>query len=526
MKKMSVLLVMLVMAVAFAGCPRAPQDPASGDGYTIPPLEVKQGIHVYLDLNAETKAEAEKGNSYPGLPINVRRQVGANLKGQASWLWLVAYAWNDLGKGGGNYYNQWYLPIDGGVVDETIFLPVGGYSIQAVVMDKSYNGLFDYWTSAKVTTVEITRVTLDFDFLYSYNIEVQMFAVPGTFSDGSEVVVLDVHGNSYSGTLRNLDIGQVGFDLSIPLDFEGNALALTDIFGQKVLANFPLKLYELLGVSLLEYPYCLSYQLPTEAGQLAFDVRFGFESLYVRVNGVEFNSIQEAVKLSSSPMTVEIGDGDYYGFDLTGLGAKDVRLVGLGANRTRLVRDESGDPIIHMDASGKAGKAGGNRLIMENLSVIGYTTDYWLPSVDLWGCDLEAKNCYFEGSGPSLVTVAYPLQVLVSHCLFNSNANAVQLEYYNPAAVWVQDCIFTGWSYAAVYLPTAESNGYAGMTLANCCVFGFDVVPTAPVFVPTTNFIFDDPLIDWVNTKLPMRPDSPCIGTATDGGNIGLLWSE
>lgn len=565
-KNTLVMIMGIVMLVAFAGCPRAPHDPgASGDGQFVPPVvppvvlpepEVQQGLLFQGSLSDDdvdkaveklaaksaekmAKAAKKKGEkAYANIPNASLIAMGDAFKAKAAMLRLEVCendGYGKDGKGGGysNCAGHDFLLVNG---EWHGFVPLnpGNYWVRAQLIDKEGYPLFEASTWATVNQGCNTKVGLRFDFLDYYQFYLGVYNLPEIGLQGSGVRILEYSTDTeYYGYGYRDEFHWIMY-FNLPLDFIGGSMYFVDQSGTPI--NGPDGQPLTWNLSLIPWQinwpyfdfsdeYLLAYQ-PAASGTLTADVSFAYEERYIRVGGIEFNDIGEAVKLSSSPMTIELGPGDYLGFWANGAdSAKDVRIVGSGANMTRLVRDDNDGAIIVMDPTVKAAKGGGYRLILESLAVSAYSsTTAWPPSaIQLWDCGFEAYNCYFENSSAPTISLTDQLQVLVDHCWFqNGGAPAIWLNYYDPTQVRVQNSIFTGWQFEAVYLGTYYESGADGMAITNCCFSGG--VPTGPEFVQTTNPIFVDPMLDW-QTKLPL-PGSPCIGAANDGTNIGLMWTE
>ena len=538
-KSMLIVMVAVLMVAVFAGCPRAPQEPdTSGDGQFVPPVvppepEVQQGLIFQGNLYPEEKT-AEKYGVYPGIPNANLQAMGDAFKAKAATLCLAIYEDGGYGKGGG-YSDCLYrsFPLVNGEWYGFVPLNPGSYSVQAQLADKDGYRLFEASSTAVVNADQNTNVGLRFDFLQYYSFRLGVYNLPDIGIWDSEVHILEYSTDmEYYGHGSRDDYHWVmWFDL--PLDFLGGTMYFVDQFGIPV--NGPDGQPLIWNLSMVPWQidwdnfnfgseWLMAYQ-PAVAGSITVDVSFAYEERYIRVNGFEFNSVAEAVQQSASPVTVELGAGDYLGFWANGADAKDVRIVGVGANRTRLVRDDNDGAIIMMDPVPSGQKAGGWRLILDNLTVSAYSNaTSWPPSaIQLWGCAFDAYNCYFEGSQSPIVCLSSSEEVVANHCWFQiGDSLAILLDYYDPARVRVQNSIFTGWQFTALWLSTYYDNGADGMVLTNCCFSGG--VSSGPEFVLTTNPIFTDPMLDW-QTKLPL-PGSPCIGTGTGGSNIGLLWTE
>ena len=541
MKKIAVaskLMLVVAMVMAFTGCPRHTSEPGpSGSGQNVPPEpQIQQGLSFYINLN-DGAEKAEKYGLYAGIPNSYLHQMGDAFKSKATYLELTICPSGGMGgrgKGGGysNCLSPERFEIVGGICQGFVPVNSGSYYINARIQDWNDYDLFEAYADAEVNSGQNVKVGLEFNFLYQYPFTIGVYNLPQVAMQASNARILSYTNIEYYGS-GHYESNRWVFNFDLPLDFPGGTMYFVDSNGNAVpdSQGNPLQWDISLVPWMLDWTtfsigqeHIMAYQPNTAAGSISPDVSFAYESRSIRVSGVDFDSIGDAVKNSSSPMTIELGEGDYIGFWANGSNAKDVRIVGQGAIRTRLVRDQNDGSIVVMDPT--ATKGGGYRLVLENLSVSGYSNsgDWVDSSIKLWGCAFEAHNCYFEGSEmASLVQLAYPLGVFVDHCWFQANNNgAIWLDYYSPEMVTVQNSIFTGWNFEAVYMATYDVNGADGMILTNCCVSGG--VPTGPEFIPVTNFIFADPLLNW-QTKLPL-PGSPCIGAATDGGNIGLLWAE
>jgi hypothetical protein len=520
MRKQVLALVAVCLFVALlSGCPK-PVEP------------VKQGVSVYIDLNSSVPVGDQKGYSYPEIPLGYQRQIGAAFKAQAAWLELTFYMeYTEEDKGGG-YPTQEIvrtIPVVDGIAQDTIALAVGRYSVGSRILNTNWQPLFEAYGETEVVANTVTPTELEFDFLYSYTMNFQITGLPAV--SVASVLAID-QGNVEYNTITFYQNGDGLYAyIGLPLSFDGSALMLNLNDGGQLLVDLPLTMYAVnFGLYNLGDYYPIAYQAPESAGQVVIDATFGFEERFIRVNGLDYQSIQEAALSSTNP-TIMVGPGDYYGLELNPGLARSVTIIGAGAGVTRIFSGDSG-PAIMMDAgAGGLGKAAiAPTLRLANVAVDAYNS---YVGISVWGCSLDMSNChvfgggYFQGGGgTSLVMAGNPSGVSIDHCLFESDAAfAIELDNYQSDLVSVKNSIFASYQQLynpALYLATYDSNGSAGLLYRNCCFWQVNQAWPADVFCD--NAITADPMLDWM-TMLPAE-GSPCIDAGDDGFNIGLIWSK
>lgn len=504
---LGLVLSLLIMAL-LSGCPK-PVDPP-----------VTQGLSVYIDLNSVATGD-QKGADYPDVPLGFQRQIGKAFKDKAANVELSIYeSLGEIKGGGGPDYSLYrMLPVIDGVAQGQIALPVGIYWLSAKILDQDYRPLFEAYGDIEVVADTVSETELEFDFLYSYMMNLQVTGLPAM--EIESVTAIDQNGIEYSAANSFFDGGDLFVYIDLPLSFTGSALVINQIGGGQLLADFPLTLY-MVNFAMYDFSdyYPLAYQAPQSAGQVAIIASFGFEKRFIRVDGLDYNSIQEAALSSANP-TIMVGPGDYYGLELSGNLTRSVTIYGAGAGVTRIIPNGNG-PIISMDyPTGGLGKAAiAPTLRLANVTIDAYGS---YAGLSLWGCGLDMSNCHILGSGGTVVMMGSPAGVSVNHCLFEGSGGfAIELSNYQSNLVSLKNSIFMGYQMTALYLDTYDTNGADGLVYQSCCFSGMD--QAWPMAVTCQSAITADPMLDW-ETMLPTE-GSPCLDAGDDGFNIGLLWSE
>lgn len=502
------LVLSLLVVALLSGCPK-PVDPP-----------VKQGISVYIDLNSSVATGDQKGYDYPEIPLGYQRQIGAAFKAQAAWLELTFNADFAVGKGGGYPGQQTVrtIPVVGGIAQDTIALAVGKYWVGSRILNSNWQPLFDAYGETEVVANTVNQMELEFDFMYSYMIDFQITGLPAVSVDS--VAAVDQDNEEYSAvTFYQNNDGLYAY-IELPLSFEGSALVLELDDGGQLLVDLPLTMYTInFGLYNLGDYYPLAYQEPQSAGQMTINASFGFEKPFVRVDGNDYDFIQDAVLSGPSPV-VMVGPGRYPGFELPLGSERPVTIIGAGANKTRILPKDGG-LAIRVDAAAGEGKALIPPLIrIVNATIEGYNA---YAGMALWGCSLEMVNCHAVGNNNSLILLGQPGSIIVDHCLFEGGGGfAIEVDNYDSPII-VRNSIFSGYQWTALYLATYDSDGSIGLYYRNCC-FWDQVDQAWPADVSCGNAIVADPMLDW-ETMMP-QAGSPCIDAGDDGNSIGLLWSE
>ncbi len=519
MKKCGVLAILFVLAAVLTGCPWLISQP------------VKQGVHIRLDLN--TDADTEKGYGYPEIPLNHLRQVGDAFKSKAAYLELEFYPQSPIyGKMGGDVpppgYRYESIPIVDGVAEKKVALNVGDYWLTSTVVDDRYNNLFDANETLTVEAGQVTEAEIEVDFMYQYDFRLQICDLPAEFGYNSQIRVIDLDGNSWYSQYAYPEDDCLQALVPLPLSFKGGSMVISDLdTGIEVLADLPLILYALdFNTYDLSSSYWVGYQPPTTAGQVEIEVSFAYQNRYVRVNGLDYNSIQEAIDSNDTPVEIQLGQGEYPGFTLGPDDGKIISITGQGAAKTSLIKPKGSPNVIYAElAVGKGG--GAPTLSLNDLAVVSsYQSMMSMPVpgnlIQLSGMSLLAYNCVFENYDGFSVSVYYPQQVNVNRCVFWANSMpSLELNGYDGQSSMVYDSIFQSWAndYIAIMLPTFEQDGQIG-TFNNCLMTGS---PVHPEFEVPNWLIGQDPLLYWPGI---LDPASPCIGAGLQGHDIGLLWAE
>lgn len=549
MKKIMTMTAVMMAAMVLVGCP-AVQVPAPNNGDGNVPIEMGS-LHIEGDLYGR---DGEKILSHANLI-----EIGETFKAKARSINIYLYEKFEYGTYGANHqYNFSFPVVDGHFEGTAEGIFPATYEGWININDERGYSLFVNREASEVVIEagQISEMAVTVDFLRSYIFYVVINNLPGSYGEWGEAMLLSRDGNQYPIYWYNYGPEPRTFNAWVPLDFEGGAISITDQNGTTYLADLPLVVADLDWYSynfgdLLVYDYAE----PDWLGGLDVSITFGWEdNYYVRVgdpeSGTEYESIQQAIEQESGEsLSLYLGAGDYDGFIMPLY--RSVAIFGQGADLTRIVDTDPNRPhVIYasywawpQDAvqvkeqsewtrQSVGEKGGGWSLQLADLTVYNgpdKRNEYYSDAAVFVeaGIYLVLDNVVVASESNTCVATNYANGVYISHCdligpLYFSvsvSGDPKGIAAYNEQNVYVDNSII-GWVGPAVYC----SNG--DVDLEYDCFYSYVKLAWAeryPYWEPdVSTSIFADPLI---GENWRLLPDSPCLGTASDGLDIGVAFA-
>lgn len=538
-------LLLAIAAINLVGCPHAPVAPF------IPVIPVNpENPNPAVPSKTGTIEVSGNLSDTPTKSLTMSRlaEIVDDFIGRAAYIDFIFnpmynpdYMQKDGDKGGG--YDPglyWNIPVSGGNYSGKLAgVKPGSYWVDVKVRDISGYDLFVGWVNVDVNAGQTTFMPVQVDLKYAYDFSFKIKNMPCADSianvrlyDGRDFLYASyfwMEGNLLHAT----------FPLS--LDFEEGTLVFSDQFGNAYQAYVPLNVVEIDYATFdfwQEQPF--DYMPALTLGNVDVSVEVTAMQNKIIANGRLYESIQEAIYRTDGTLNIELGEGVYSGFDLSG--GRVVSIKGQGPDKTKIINGYSGclnvinvslfggSPCYGMgksssaDTSAKGGGEASPSLYLSDLSVISRASfpvkgggpvpiENSAPAIiaqyDAFVC---LQNCVVTSEQSACVGIFYNGGLEAVHCIIAGNASfpAIATEDYNYA--FVRDSVILNAQYA-VYLAGADDipiNANYNVIWKCGSIANYTMDP-ATYFVAQPLFE-----ADWTAS-----PGSPCIGKADDGGNIG-----
>jgi hypothetical protein len=534
--KTNLTFVALLATILFAGCP-APQDlPDPPDsGTTIvnvgdPTIDVSQtgNLRIKGDLYGSA---GEKSLSYPEL-IGIGKAFKSKARYVLINVWEQAFELGKCadGKCGEGYYIE--IPIIEGVFDglATGIFP-GNYFANVYITDATGIVLFNSETPASVQVVagETARLAVKVGFLPNYYFRLVINSLPGQYGAGdcqsAKIVTADGQELMVCWWYEK---DETVFGANLPLDFSGGTLVITDTNGEIYQSDLPLIVAELDFSGEFDFSDILRYDYtPVDIyGDIDIDIIFEHEQEPVIANGQQYLTIQDAIDDCESPVLIALPEGDFDGFRVPS--GKSVSVSGLGPDVSRITNYGShsnavfASSYVYTVGIGKAMEKGGGggpstTVTLYNLAVINNPAGTYYDGAAVFtegNVRLVMTNCAVE-SDASTVTTSYSAGAYINHCVLLGNVDADNVVVTGGSYDWVIK------NSIILHSRVALLGTYWTQPIATyCCLFDYQDATGGASTDPS--LILDaDPLLQ---PDYRLAPGSPCVGTADDGGDIGLDW--
>lgn len=498
----------------------------SNSGFqALPPLnqEAKGGEEILLAhlLNEEWQAIVDK-------QVHRIARVTATLSGPDSG--IVLYTFD--------------LKVSDGAVHQTVQgIRPGSYALGA----RFYSAYGDYLFQSSSNIVQIVAdanasCTLD---AYLVNYCNYTFVLPQSGWSGGVAAFVDNNGHEWS--LFNTSVSDAGIKIFAALPYnilQPLTLYLYDIdFNGPVVAG--IEFDPLAGID--------NEIVIATNGDGTIDIDVNFHQPIGTLTGIHarqvgsgqdyqsFLTLQDAVDRTQNPVEVLLGLGSFQGFVLSA--GKSVSITGLGPDKTKIFDNNPSHgytiwasywaPVTHVDPSegdgyGKSvpeeAKGGGWSLMLNNLAIDNSAAT---PKPKSWysdaavvcemGIGLVMNNCAVFSSN-RCITTNYDNFVYIDHCVLSGlpSANVPGWEADDASdEVKISNSIVMNCGVALQW------NG-APVTHDNCVFWGNTALAYGPGGSPFDIQLLVDPMVDTISWHL--YPGSPCLGAATDGGDIGIDW--
>jgi|GEM_PF-6180885 hypothetical protein len=440
------------------------------------------------------------------------------------------------------WYNDYKFPVvtdpDTGDVyfDLAVpYLPAGDYVAYANAINK--DGTISFVAHEVPFQIEAgtrTKVKLGFklcDWIV-VPITVDVDVSGGGWTKGSQHEVLVNWSNAFSplDQMATYSDGQFHFRVFQSTATVNDVLSLT-VAGIRM--AFP--------VNFLDY-YLDGDPVSIDTGEAVFVASFGMEH-FVRIGDVYYDNIQQAVDSIGDDdvhidddVYINLGSGVYAGFTMS-----DHRVVcveGQGAAETIIINRYDSPYTVYVSPWDRGTKGviekqgnasnlaeeqvqrGGGPIkprpgvSLRNLSVFNDSSQDHAVAVY---CEMRwfaLSNCVITSSATAIRT-SYADWVVVDHCVVSGSGTGMETFYDQD--VGVSNSIWIG--FDTVWYSTNQA-----VTIQRCCAYKLTYPyydsPYGPVDVDPDQLIISDPL--WYPEILRLGSASPCIGTGTGGGNIGL----
>ncbi|MEI6288452.1 MAG: hypothetical protein WCP18_02645 [bacterium] len=519
----TVAFVMVLAMVLFVGCPavNTPNicpitntdnpDPTVGiDNPTKPGDKYTGGIVIKGNMFATTKSATTSEDA-------TIVDMMLALKGMATKLTVAVYQPGGYGKGGGgsNLYNYHFdIPIAtngqfeghcGGIFHGTYQIDVNFLDVDGVYLfNGSINGVK---VEPKIeTVVYVTAKPMQvYPFIFSIK------DLPGEYTNTASDYKMLLDGRYGCGW--QIKDKQLEITAYLPLDFVGGVLTLSDDKGQGYSTEVPLTISQL-DWSTMQLSTCMIFDYVPLGG---IDLTVRIDAPYVLGNGKNFGSIQEAIDACESPVVVTVGNGEYKG-QINIPATKSVTINGNGADTTIL--SNPGNVIYFPNFGGEANA--GNILKLYNLQVV---SEYGIGNGAIFtdGIGLEMNNCVVHSkSGITMVTTNYDQAVTISHCTIVGSDWGNGIATYFEQGVSITDSIVINVTTGFLYHngDAKISNSFFWNVNKLTLQENTGIYDALPVDT-SVRYNTADPL---VGPDFRLLPGSPCIGTATDGADVGTTF--
>ncbi len=264
---------------------------------------------------------------------------------------------------------------------------------------------------------------------------------------------------------------------------------------------------------------------------------------YVATDGNDVNpgtselpwrTIQKAADTMVLGDTVIVRPGTY-NEQVTAVNSGSSRGCGIGESPITYLADPSGDVIVNA-AGNTCGFLVEDKIwiIIDGFKITGSDEDGIKINVDGPGY-ITVRNCHIYGNSDDGIEVVERDKVTIENCLFYGNVNAGIRTIYTSSNLQINKCVMYGNDYgvslsgASTIKNSIITNNATGVeaeaqsTITYCDVWNNTTNYIGQVRAGT-GCISSDPLFVNPPTDFHLSMGSPCIGTGTDGQNMGFRY--
>ncbi|MFA6215557.1 MAG: hypothetical protein WC768_03240 [Patescibacteria group bacterium] len=243
----------------------------------------------------------------------------------------------------------------------------------------------------------------------------------------------------------------------------------------------------------------------------------------VKANGVDYASIQDAIDANAGNVAnIELGPGGYQVTTIVVPPNTRVSIIGV-SGQTQIYASEACALHASEIPGGKAVKGGGGCVVLQNLDIVaaGAGSGYYYDAVVfVEAMGLTVTNCSIRAiQSRAAVSTNYSSWTYLEHCVIQSPVEGVVVYNGNQQGNEVHSSVFLGCDLAI------DAEG-GNISVQKCCFWQCKLVANF-AFDPASGNFSADPLFRFdpfeTQSDFRLQADSPLIGAAGDGSDIGLM---